>query len=72
MSNLWVALKRNRVYADIYYKGEKICTLKVNEANRTMNSVVTICGDVSFKIVKDNQSQQIVDDDFFNKESYNK
>jgi len=70
---LWVSLKRDRIYAEIYYKGEKIMTLKVNDHNRGNNSVIDLGDnkDVQFKLIK--QTVEIPDsEEFFNKEEFNK
>lgn len=73
MSRLWVSLKRNRVYADIYYKGEKILTLKVDENNRGTTSVISLEAekDIRYKIVKSEEDPQI-DENYFNKEEFNR
>jgi hypothetical protein len=74
MSKLWVSLKRDRVYADIFYMGKKIATISVNEGNRSNTSVVDIESDseVSIKIVKKEVQEVVIDEDSFNKEEYNR
>lgn len=70
--NLWIALKKNKVWADLYYKGNHIATIKVNEKNRGNLSVLSIDNDddLFFKIVKD--SPLVDDESYYNKEIYNK
>lgn len=75
MSKLWVSLKRDKVYADIYHKGEKILTISVNDQNRGNVAIVSLDAgqDVRFKIVKDNNtSQLLIDESKFNSEEFNK
>jgi hypothetical protein len=75
MSKLWVSLKRDKVYADIYYRGEKILTIKVDEQNRGNVAIVSLDAgqDVRFKIVKDNNtSPLLIDESKFNSEEFNK
>lgn len=74
MGKLWLSLKRDRIYADIYYKGQKICTIKVSESNKGNHCVVDLEteDDVGFKIIKKPGEIQIPDESVFNKEEYNK
>lgn len=75
MSKLWVSLKRDKVFADIYYRGEKIMTISVNDQNRGNVAIVSLDAghDVRFKIVKeDNASLALIDESKFNSEEYNK
>lgn len=75
MSKLWVSLKRDKVYADIYYRGEKILTIKVDEQNRGNVAIISLDAgqDVRFKIVKDNNtSPLLIDESKFNSEEFNK
>ena len=73
--SLWISLKRDRVYADVYYKGEKILTLKVNDQNRGVSAIINLeaSEDIKFKIVKDSErTKEIADESVFNKEEYNR
>lgn len=75
MSKLWVSLKRDKIFADIYYKGEKIMTISVNDQNRGNVAIVSLDAgqDVRFKIVRDdNTSLPLVDESKFNSEEFNK
>ena len=74
MSNIWISLKRDKIYADIFHKGIKICTIRVNEANRSNTSIISLEADseVTYKIVKQLKGFDIVDEDIYNKECYNK
>lgn len=71
--SLWLNLKRNKTYADIYKDGKYICTIRVDEQNRGSTSIVALDADksVSFKIMKEKQDD-FVDESFFNKEIFNK
>jgi hypothetical protein len=74
MKKLWISLKRDKVYAEVYYKGEMICIVKVNDSNRSVNAVISLYAnsDTVFKIIRDDKIEQVVDDNFFNKESFNR
>ena len=75
MSKLWVSLKRDKVFADIYYRGEKIMTISINDQNRGNVAIVSLDAgqDVKFKIVKDNTpSPLLIDESKFNSEEFNK
>ena len=74
MSNLWVSLKRDKILADVYYKGEKILTLNISEQNRGNTAIILMqdCKDIKFKIINNNKSQYIEDGSIFNKECFNK
>lgn len=69
---LWVGLKRNKIYVDIYYKGEKIGTVKVSENNPAIKSVIDFDGteDTYFKIVKIQDISK--DESVWNKEEFNR
>lgn len=73
---LWLNLKRNKHHAEIYYKGEKICTIKVDEQNRGSTSIVSLDGtkDVQFRVVKDNATHENYSDNEnkWNREIYNR
>lgn len=74
---LWVSLKRGGTWVDVYYKGEKICTIKVSEQNRSTRSVIDLDGlpDTNFKVVKSLTNEikpELIDDSYFNKEVFNK
>lgn len=75
MSKLWVSLKRDKIFADIYYRGEKIITISVNDQNRGNVAIVSLDAgqDVRFKIVKEsNPSLLLIDESKFNSEEFNK
>ena len=76
MSKLWISLKRDRIYADIFYNGQKICTIKVNETNRSNNAVIDLVADkdVTFKIVKPTTTteNETENENRYNKELYNR
>lgn len=75
MSKLWVSLKRDKVFADIYFKGEKIMTIRVDEQNRGNVAIVSLDAgqDVRFIIVKENTpSPLLIDESKFNSEEFNK
>ena len=75
MSKLWVSLKRDKVFADIYFKGEKIMTISVNDQNRGNVAIVSLDAgqDVKFKIVKEsNPSPLLIDESKYNSEEFNK
>ena len=73
MSRLWVNLKRNKVYADIYLDGVKIVTISVNELNKGNTASITLESesDIRYKIVK---TQELIesDEDRFNREEFNR
>ena len=71
MSKLWVNLKRDRIWADIYYKGEKILSLKVSDNNRGNSCVIDLDApkDVEFRIIKEIAENS---DEMYNKESFNR
>lgn len=75
MSKLWVSLKRDKINAEIFYKGEKIMTIRVDDQNRGNVAIVSLDAgqDVRFKIVKDNDaSPLLIDESKFNSEEFNK
>ena len=75
MSKLWISLKRDKVFADIFYKGEKIMTISVNDQNRGNVAIVSLDAgqDVRFKIVKvDDVSPLLIDESKYNSEEFNK
>lgn len=71
---MWLGLKRNKLNAEIYHKGEYIMTIAVSEQNRSNMAYITLtnCKDIKFKIIKDNESQLITDETIFNREEFNK
>ena len=73
MKGLWISLKRDKVWAELYYKGELVATLKVSDQNRGNMSTINLDADnnTTFKIIK-GESPLLVDDAYFNKESFNK
>lgn len=54
---LWLNLKRDKHYAVVYYKGEKILEIKVDEQNRGNVAFINLDAgpDVVFKVVKENK-----------------
>jgi hypothetical protein len=76
VGRLYVSLKRGKVYADIFYKGVKIMTLKVDEMNRGNVAIIALEAesDVRFSLVKTNSSieNDSEEENKFNKEIYNK
>lgn len=76
---LWLNLKRNKHFAEIYYKGQKICTIKVDEQNRGSTSIISLDGtkDVQFRVVKENVGNVTSENDSeienkWNREIYNR
>lgn len=72
---LFINLKRNKIWADIYHKGEKIMTIRVSDHNRGVSSVIDLDAgkDVVYKIIKDiNNAHLLADETFFNQEKFNK
>lgn len=74
--SLWVNLKRNKTWVDVYYKGEKICSVKVDEKNVGVRSCIALDAhpDASVKIVKTYQDDEATekDESFYNKENFNR
>lgn len=68
---LWLNLKRDKHYAVVYYKGEKILEIKVDEQNRGNVAFINLDAgsDVIFKIEK---VKPDINDDFGNREEFNK
>jgi hypothetical protein len=68
---LFLNLKKNKVDADLYYKGVRIATIKVNENNKTVSALLSLeCDkDFRFKIIKHDIEQ---DESFYNKEVFNR
>lgn len=64
---LWLNLKRDKHYAVVYYKGEKILEIKVDEQNRGNVAFINLDAgpDVVFKVVKENKESS--DDESFNR-----
>lgn len=81
--SLWLSLKKNKIHADIYYQGKRICTIAVNEGNRSNTALISLItkdseenetgDDIKFKIVKTTDSIEKFEEnkDFGNKEIYN-
>ena len=56
---LWLSLKKDKVFINLYYKEEKIASIKVsdlNQYNKVMLDLDTT-KDVVFKVAKINQDQ---------------
>lgn len=70
--SLFLNLKKNKVEADLYYKGKKIATIKVNERNIGSRATLSLDCDqeLRFKIVKVDEKQEI-DETIYNSELYN-
>lgn len=68
---LWLNLKRDKHYAVVYYKGEKILEIKVDEQNRGNVAFINLDAgpDVIFKVEK---VKPDINDDFGNREEFNK
>jgi hypothetical protein len=71
--NLWLSLKKDKIQAEIYYNGQLITTISVNEMNTTKKAVVNIdmVPGATFKILKIVDEDE-KDDNFYNKDIYNK
>ncbi len=70
--SLWLNIKRDKHYASVYYKGEHILDIRVDEQNRGNVAFINLDAgaDVLFKVVKEKTTE--IDDDFGNKEQFNK
>lgn len=71
--NLWLALKRDKIWAEIYYLGEHIATIRVSEQNRGNMSILSLENkpELTFKIVK-SKDEEVVDESAFNREHFNR
>ena len=72
--SLWINLKRNKYYADIYIDGVKRLSIKVNENNRGNTTLLDFDSDksVTFKIVKEVPIPDEPNESNFNREEFNK
>jgi mevalonate pyrophosphate decarboxylase len=68
---LWLNLKRDKHYAVVYYKGEKILEIKVDEQNRGNVAFINLDAgpDVVFKVEREKSSD---DESFGNQERFNR
>lgn len=66
---LWLNLKRDKHYAVVYYKGEKILEIKVDEQNRGNVAFINLDAgpDVVFKVVKENKESFTDREEEFNR-----
>jgi hypothetical protein len=75
--SFWCNIKRGRCWVDIYYKGEKIASVKVDEKNVGNRSCISLDAhpDAKLKIVKthkEDDTNSSEDESKFNKEEYNR
>lgn len=71
--NLWLSLKKDKVTAEIYYNGQLVTTISVNDMNMTKKAIINIdmTPGSSFKILKTLNNDEI-DEKNYNDEIYNK
>ena len=76
--SFWCNIKRGKCWVDIYYKGQKIATVKVDEKNVGNRACISLGSDpdVKFKVQKlykeDDTTNNIEDESKFNKEEFNR
>jgi len=70
---LWLSLKRNRIWAELYHHDEMVAIISVNEQSKNYLALLSLemVEGMSFKIVKKNNTE-IDNENFFNKEEFNK
>lgn len=71
--SLFLNLRKNKVEVDLYYKGKKIASIRVNDRNVGSRAILSLdCDkDLKFQLIKDNKDQEIIDESIYNKECYN-
>lgn len=72
--SLWVNMRRDKIHVDIFYKGEKIATVRVDDKNVGARACIAFDSDpdiVKFKVVRKEKPEEI-DEGFFNKEEFNR
>lgn len=68
--SITLVISRGKNYLNLYHKGELVGKIEVSELNRGNQTSLKLSSDKTntiFKITKEN-----IDDDFFNKEEFNK
>lgn len=71
---LWVNMKRDKVWVDIFYKGEKIASVRVDDKNVGARACMAFDADPNvtrFKVVRKEVPEE-KDEGFFNREEFNR
>lgn len=72
--SLWVNMRRDKIWVDIFYKGEKIASVRVDDKNVGNRACIAFDSDPSvtkFKVIRKEKPEEI-DEGQYNREEFNK